>query len=164
MSPRRIAAAIILAAAPAAAHAAPDLTADQALPRVEHHVKEAEQISRHFQTVMQSECQHFATPAQWRGYFDAELDRMVLMMAHIEQAWVEAKRTGDDDVRRTAKAPRKRIDDARALMDKMQGCASDNGTSFATMQVWRKIERDVPRRQAEIALPDTPSSAAPASQ
>ena len=151
-----------------AAHAAPDLTAEQALPRVEHHVREAEQIARHFQSVTQSDCPRFATPAEWRGYFKGEVDQVVLMMAHVEQAWVEAKRTGDDDVRRTAKAPRRRLVDARALVDKLQGCAADNGASFGPVQVWRRIEREVPQRQAEIALPDAPgdtvSPAAPVSQ
>jgi hypothetical protein len=144
-----------------AADAAPDLSAQQALPRVEHHVREVEQIAHHFKTVMQGDCRRFSSPAEWRSYFDGEIDQMVLMMAHLEQAWVEAKRTGDDDVRRAAKAPRRRMDDARALVDKLQGCATDHGTSFAPMQVWRKIEREVPRRQAEIALPGGPASAAP---
>jgi len=150
--------ALVLATA---AHAAPDLTAPQALPRVEHHVREVEHIAQHFATVMQSDCRRFASPAQWRSYFDGEIDQMVLMMAHLEQAWVEAKRTGDDDVRRVAKAPRRRMDDARALVDKLQGCATDNGATFVPMQVWRQIEREVPRRQTEIALPDAPASAAP---
>jgi hypothetical protein len=154
MKPRRIVAAVIILVAARTAQAAPDLTADQALPRVEHHIKEAEQLSKHFEGVIQGDCRHFATPAEWRSYFNGELDRMVLMMAHIEQAWVEGKRTGDDEVRLMAKAPRKRIGDVRALMDKMQSCAADNGTSFGPMQVWRKIEREVPRRQAEIALPE----------
>jgi hypothetical protein len=77
----------------------------------------------------------------------------VLLVAHLEQAWYEATRTGDDDVRRTAKAPRKRMDQARALLDKLQGCAEGNGASFSTMGVWRRIEREVPQRQTEIALP-----------
>ena len=144
------------------AHAAPDLSADQALPRVEHHVREAEQLGRHFQTVTRSDCRRFATPAEWRSYFNGEIGQMVLMAAHVEQAWVEAKRTGDDEVRRAAKAPRRRLAEARALVDKLQGCAADHGTSFDALQVWRRIEREVPRRQAEIALPDAPADAQPA--
>ena len=142
--------------------AARDLTGEQALLRVEHHVREVEQIARHFETVMQSGCPHFSSPAEWRSYFDAEVDRVVLMMAHLEQAWVEAKRTGDDDVRRVAKSPRRRTDDARALVEKLQACAADNGASFGPMQVWRRIEREVPRRQAEIVLPQGPAGAGPA--
>jgi hypothetical protein len=56
-------------------------------------------------------------------------------------------------VRRTAKAPRKRMDQARALLDKLQGCAEDNGAAFSSMSVWRRIEREVPQKQSEIALP-----------
>jgi tetratricopeptide (TPR) repeat protein len=74
-------------------------------------------------------------------------------LAHLEQAWVEAKATGDDDVRRDAKAPRKRVDQARALLDKLQGCASGNGAPISQQALWRRIEREIPQRQAEIALP-----------
>lgn len=150
------------------AQAASDLTPDQAWPRVEHHARQAEQLARHFQNLTQTECRRFATPAEWRAYVNGEIDRIVLMVAHVEQAWVEAKRTGDDDVRRAAKAPRRRLDDARALVDKLQGCAADHGTSFGPMQVWRRIEREAPQRQAEIALPTVPaadpSPAGPVSQ
>ena len=80
--------------------------------------------------------------------------RVVLLMAHLEQAWIEAKHTGDDDVRRDAKAPRRRVDRARALVDKLSGCAESNGASFSQTAVWRRIEREVPQRQSQIALPE----------
>jgi len=145
-----------------AVSAGQDLSSEQALPRVQHHVREVETISRHFDNVLQTECRRFPTADEWRAYFDGEIDQMVLMMAHLEQAWVEAKRTGDDDVRRIAKAPRRRPDDARALVGKLQECASIHGVSFPPMQVWRRIEREVPRRQTEITLPEAPTGASPA--
>jgi hypothetical protein len=84
---------------------------------------------------------------------EAETDQLVLLIAHLEQAWIEAKRTGDDDIRRAAKAPRRQGDQARALVDKLEGCAQRHGALFSALDVWRRVERDVPRRQAEIALP-----------
>jgi len=58
-------------------------------------------------------------------------------------------------VRREAKAPRRRVDQARALFDKLSACAESNGAApFSQMAVWRRIEREVPQRQAEIALPE----------
>jgi hypothetical protein len=78
---------------------------------------------------------------------------VVLLMAHIEQAWMEAKQTGDDDVRRHAKTPRRQKDRAHTLLDKMQRCASDNGADFSPMTLWQRIEREVPQRRSEIALP-----------
>jgi hypothetical protein len=133
--------------------APPDLTPSEARQRVEHHLQAVEELTRHFESVLGSACPHFQSSRDWKHYFDGEVDHIVLLLAHLEQAWVEAKRTGDDDVRRTAKAPRHRIDQARELVDKLQTCADDNGTSFAPLAVWRKIEREVPKRQAEIALP-----------
>jgi hypothetical protein len=127
--------------------------AAQVLPRVEYHLRHIDQLAEHFEGVLRSPCPHFATPEEWKSYFDGEVDRVVLLVAHVEQAWVEAKETGDDDVRRAAKAPRKRLEDARILLDKLQKCAGDNGASFSQMGVWKKIERDVPQRQTQITQP-----------
>jgi hypothetical protein len=129
-------------------------SAAQVMPRVEYHLRQIEQLSEHFEGVLREPCPHFATTDAWDSYLDGEVDRVVLLVAHLEQAWVEAKQTGDDDVRRAAKAPRKRLDEARTLLDKLQKCAGDNGAAFSQMGVWQKIEREVPRRQAEIRQPE----------
>jgi hypothetical protein len=139
-------AAALAAPAPAAAPVEPRA-------RVAHHLQEAAQITRHFEDVLGGECQRFATKTEWKHYFDGEVDRIVLLLAHLEQAWVEAKRTGDDDLRRTAKAPRQRSQQARALVDKLQTCADQHGAGFTPVMIWWRIEREVPKRQAEIALP-----------
>jgi len=123
------------------------------LPRVQYHLQQIDTLTQHFDTVLRSPCPHFASADEWNSYFDGEVDRVVLLVAHVEQAWVEAKQTGDDDVRRAAKAPRKRLDEARGLLDKLHQCAGDNGASFSQMGVWRKIEREVPQRQADITQP-----------
>ena len=78
---------------------------------------------------------------------------MRVLKSYVCGAWVEAKATGDDDVRREAKAPRRRVDQARALLDKLQGCAEGNGAQVSQASLWRRIEREVPQRQTEIALP-----------
>jgi hypothetical protein len=126
---------------------------EEARARMEHHLREVRQLSQHFEGVLAAECPQFASSREWKAYFDAEVDRVVLLMAHLEQAWVEAKHTDDDDVRRTAKVPRRRIDQARTLIEKLQICAERNGAPFSQMSVWRRIEREVPQRQSEIALP-----------
>jgi len=131
----------------------PHRTAEEARARMEYHLREVNQLSDHFETVMQSDCPHFRTPGEWSTYLDTEVERVVTLVAHLEQAWVEAKTTGDDDVRRTAKAPRRRVDQARALLAKLQGCAQGNGSEISQGALWRRIEREVPERQVEIALP-----------
>jgi hypothetical protein len=122
--------------------------------RVEHHLHEVTQLADHLEGVMKGSCPHFGSPGEWRSYLDSEIDHVVLLMAHLEQAWIEAKRTDDDDVRRTAKAPRKRVEEARALLDKLSACAETNGAPLSQQAVWQRIEREVPQRQTEIALPD----------
>jgi hypothetical protein len=121
--------------------------------RVDHHLREIERLTGHFETLLAATCPRFASRAEWDAYAEAEADRLVLLVAHLEEAWVEAKRTGDDDIRRAAKAPKRQGDQGRALVDKLSACAEMNGASLSPLGVWRRVERDLPRRQAEIALP-----------
>ena len=141
----------LVTAAPAAW--AGDRSAEEARPRVEHHLQQVDLLSQHFAGLLKQDCQRFDRPDEWRSFLDGELDRVTLLVAHLEQAWVEAKQTADKDVRRAAKAPRAQIDRAQRLVTKLQACAGDNGASFDAAAAWRRVERDVPRRQAEIALP-----------
>ena len=153
---RALAAAVLLLgalAAPAAARG-PHRPAEVVRARMEHHLGHAQRLAEHFESVLGRECPRFGSTREWRAYLDGEIDRVVLLIAHLEEAWIEAKHTGDDDVRRAAKAPRRRVDRARALLDKLSGCAEGNGASFSPLSVWRRIEREVPQRQADIALPE----------
>jgi hypothetical protein len=139
-----------LVAGPAAAT---ETTPEAVRARVDHHLRQVERLSGHFEALLASTCPQFPSPAHWQTYVDAEADQLVLLVAHLEQAWIEAKRTGDDEVRRAAKAPKRNGDQGRALVDKLAACAESNGVSFSPVAIWRRIEREVPRRQAEIALP-----------
>jgi hypothetical protein len=146
-------AAVTLAVAVAVpAHANREAAAD-IQPRVDHHIREVSLLIQHFETFVAAACPRFAALDEWNAYAEGEIDRMLLLVAHAEQAWVEAKRTGDDDVRRSAKAPRRRLDDAPQILNKLAACAEDNGTTLSPGSVYRRIERDLPRRQSEIALP-----------
>jgi hypothetical protein len=123
------------------------------LSRVEHHVRQAVALADHFDAVLHEKCPRFVTAPEWQTWLDAEVDRMVSLMAHVEQAWVEARTTGDDEVRRAAKAPRRRLGETRALVDKLSACASEHGESLPVLSLLLRVERQVPQRQAEIALP-----------
>src|SRR5262245_16340450 len=90
-------------------------SADEARPRVEHHLQQVDQLTQHFSELLKKDCQRFDRPDEWRAFLDGELDRATLLMAHLEQAWVEAKHTPDKDVRRAAKAPRAQVDRAQRL-------------------------------------------------
>ena len=148
-----VAALLLLGALAAPALAREERPPEVARARMEHHLARVRELAEHFETVLGRECPRFSTTREWRAYLDAEIDRVVLLIAHLEEAWIEAKYTGDDDVRRDAKAPRKRVDRARALVEKLSGCAEGQGAALSPMSVWRRIEREVPGRQAEIALP-----------
>jgi hypothetical protein len=150
--PRSLVLAAVLLVAPGAVRAGA-LTPDVARARVAHHLRHVEQLADHFESVIADGCPSFPAPAGWETYVSAETEQLVLLMAHLEQAWLEAKRTGDDELRRTAKAPRAQGDHLRQLVEKLRECAEANGTAFSPSAVWRRVERDVPRRQADIALP-----------
>jgi hypothetical protein len=137
----------------------PERPTEEARARMQHHLREVNLLAQHFEQVLGHDCPRFASAGEWRAYLDGEVERVVLLLAHLEQAWVEAKRTGDDEVRRAAKAPRKRVDQARALLDKLSGCADGHGETLPHAELWRRIEREVPRRQTDVALPSDASSA-----
>ncbi|MGH6689433.1 MAG: hypothetical protein ACREF4_01950 [Gammaproteobacteria bacterium] len=122
-------------------------------PRVDHHIRELGVLVQHFEAFIVAECPRFATVAEWNAYAEGEIESILLMVAHAEQAWVEAKRTGDDDVRRSAKAPRRRLDEAPQILHKLVTCAESNGARLSPGSVVSRIERELPRRQSEIALP-----------
>jgi hypothetical protein len=149
-----LALAILFTTAALTDAATPTTTPAAARARVDHHLRHVERLSGHFETLLTAQCPRFPTRSAWDTYVEGETDRLVLLMAHLEQAWVEAKRTDDDDVRRTAKAPRRQSDQMWQLIDKLSACADVNGAAFSPRTVWRRIERDVPRRQTEIALPE----------
>lgn len=144
---------IALVTAPALARE-PQRPVEVVRSRMEHHLREVSQITAHFESVLVRDCPRFESAQEWRTYLNGEIDRMVLLIAHLEQAWIEAKHTGDDDVRRTAKAPRRLVERARALLDKFTRCAGDHGLGISPMAAWKRIEREVPQRQSEIALPE----------
>ena len=135
------------------AASAGDRSAEEARPRVEHHLTEAEQIVRHFAGVLAQECPRFDTAGERRAYVEGEIERVVLLVAHLDQAWAEAKRTSDKDVRRAAKAPRAQVNSAQRLVTKLQTCVGDDGASLEPTAIWRRVEQEAPRRRAEIALP-----------
>jgi hypothetical protein len=136
----------------AAIASAGDRTAEEVRPRVEHHLLEADQIVRHFESVLAEDCPRFDGAVERRAYVDGEVERVVLLVAHLEEAWSEAKRTSDKDVRRAAKAPRAQVGQAQSLVTKLQTCMGD-GASLEPRAIWRRVEQEVPRRRAEIALP-----------
>ena len=148
---RAASAALALAAGPA--FAGGDRPAAEVEPRVAFHVRQANALADHFDALLGGACPRFPTRDEWDAYVEREIDRVVLMVAHVEEAWSEAKTTPDDDVRRAAKAPRRRIKDALPLADKLQACAESNGARLDGAELLQHVEREVPRRRAEIGIP-----------
>ncbi len=154
MTIARVAAALALATLLGSPAPGSALQPEAALARVQHHLRQVERLSGHLETILSAGCPRFASPAAWDAYVDTEMEQVVLLVAHLEQAWVEAKRTDDDDVRRTAKAPRRQREQARQLVDKLASCAQMNGAAFSPLVLWHRVERDLPQRRMDVALPE----------
>ena len=118
-----------------------------------HHLREAARQTQQLEAVLAADCPRFSSVQEWDAFLDRGVEQVLLLVAHLEQAWAEAKRTPDDGVRQAAKAPRRRIDEAPLVVEKLTACAESNGTTFSPGRVYRRIERDLPARQADIALP-----------
>ena len=138
----------------ASAASAGALTNEQVRARVDHHVGQAANLVAHFETLVKADCPRFPDADAWNAYLDTEAERMALLAAHLDQAWIEAKRSPDDDIRRAAKAPRRQAPQGRQLVDKLTACATLNGTTFSPLEVFRSLQVEVPRRRAEIVLPE----------
>lgn len=145
-----VAVGAVLAGGPVAAA---ELPPEEARARVTLHLDHAGELLRHFEAVLEGPCPDLETAAEWRAHLDAEVDRMTLLVARLAEAWEEAKRTGDDDVRRQAKAPRRLAERAPELVNTYRVCAGELVEEIEFLALWRRIERDVPSRRAEIALP-----------
>ncbi len=126
---------------------------DGARARVDHHLRQAESLMQRVAALLARDCPRFATPAEWDAYLAAEVDTVILLMAHLQEAWREAKTTEDNEVRQAAKAPRRRAGEGRPLLEKLQACAEQNGSSVSAFGLYWRIRQEVPKRQALIALP-----------
>jgi hypothetical protein len=146
--------ACLVAVAPAASGGPAIRSAGEARVRVDHHLQAVESVASRLGAVLVEPCPRFSSAAEWSQFEEARVNDVVLLMAHLEQAWIEAKAVKDDTLRREAKAPRRRVAEGRQLVEKLQACANQNRAPFDPFSVWLRIEREVPRRQAEIALPE----------
>ena len=63
-------------------------SAEEVRPRVDHHLREVDTLAQYFESVMSADCPRFASAAEWDRYLDSQVQRVVLLMAHVEQAWV----------------------------------------------------------------------------
>jgi hypothetical protein len=121
--------------------------------RIEHHLARVHDLADHFEAVLALDCPRFDDPLQWQRYVDAEIDRAVLLAAHLREASAEARRAGSHELRELARSARHRFRDGRALYRKLNACARANGGSLGLLALYRRMEADLPGRQAEIALP-----------
>ncbi|PYM39287.1 MAG: hypothetical protein DME17_01525 [Candidatus Rokuibacteriota bacterium] len=146
--------ACLAAVAPAASAGPTIRSVAEASVRVDHPLQAVDSVASRLGAVLVEPCPRFSSDAEWSQFEEARVNDVVLLMAHLEQAWIDAKAARDDTLRHEAKAPRRRVAEGRQLVDKLQACAAQNRASFDPLSVWLRIEREIPRRQAEIALPE----------
>lgn len=121
--------------------------------RMDYHLTQAAGLAGHFERVLREPCPRFVSPAEWDRFLDGEVERAVLLAAHLKEASSAARATRDEEAIRLARAPQRRAEEAYGLAAKLQTCAQDNGTALDLWSIAHRIEREVPQRRAEIRLP-----------
>jgi hypothetical protein len=144
---------VLIVAATATADAA-ERSVSEARERVTHHLREVEAVAARLGVILAEPCPRFQSRAEWEQYEAARVEDVVLLLAHLKQALAEAKTVQDEELRREARAPRSRTEEARRLVAKLQGCAVMNDASLDLVGLMHRIEQEVPRRRAEIRLPE----------
>lgn len=146
-----LAAGLVLAAPGPAATDASALA--QAQARIDFHLTEAEALREALAPVLTGPCPRFPTPAAWDVFLARLVDRGVTFVAHLDEAWREAK-TGGDDLRRRVKAARRELlagGDPRRLVGKLTRCAWRNGSPLDPWSLWREVSAQVADRRREVA-------------
>jgi hypothetical protein len=133
---------------------AAERSASEARERVTHHLQAVEAVAARLGVVLAEPCPRFQSRPEWEQYQDAQVEDVVLLLAHLKQAWAEAKTVQDEELRREARAPRSRAEEARRLVAKLQNCAAQNDAALDLRGLMNRIEQEVPRRRAEIRLPE----------
>jgi hypothetical protein len=133
--------------------AAPPPVRLSARDRVEFHLERIRNLAAHFQRRLVEPCPRFPTPAEWDAFLDAEVGQAVLLAAHIKEAGTIARRSREEDLIRAVDVPQARGQEARGLAEKVEACARDNGATVDLMKIARRVQRELPRRRAEIRLP-----------
>jgi hypothetical protein len=146
--------AVVLIAVSTTIAGAAERSVPEARQRVAHHLREVEAVAARLGVVLAEPCPRFQSHAEWDQYEDARVEDVVLLLAHLKQALAEAKTVKDEELRREARAPRSRAEEARRLVAKLQGCAVMNDAALDLVGIMRRIEEEVPRRRAEIKLPE----------
>src|SRR5207253_8020626 len=75
----------------------------EARVRVDHHLEAVDSVASRLGAVLVEPCPRFSGAAEWSQFEAARVNDVVLLMAHLEPAWIEAKAVKDDTLRREAK-------------------------------------------------------------
>lgn len=97
-------------------------------------------------------CPRFPSRAAWDSYLAGRVDEGVTLAAHLDEAWREAKASGDQTLQARVKAEKRQmlVGNPVQLVGKLTTCAWKNGSSVDPMGLWKRATDDV-RRRAELA-------------
>jgi hypothetical protein len=139
--------------APSRSRAADPPRADRAGARVAFHLARAAALRDALAPDVYGPCRTFPSPAAWERYLDGLLEEGVTFAAHLDEAWRNAKRSGDPDLGERVKAAKRRmlVGDPVRLVAKLKTCAWRNGAPLDLMGLWRRAVAEVPGRRQDVA-------------
>lgn len=146
--------ALALPSAAAEGPAAPEgSAARRAEARLAFHLARAEALREALAPDVYGPCRRFESPAAWNRYLAGLVDQGITFVAHLEEAWREAKRADDPALRARVKAARRRmlVGDPVRLVRKLVSCAARNGSPLDLWTLWTRAAAEEPRRRGEVA-------------
>jgi hypothetical protein len=121
--------------------------------RTVFHLARAEALHRALAPAVHGPCPRLPGRAAWDAHLAALVDEGVTLAAHLAEAWREAKRADDAELRARVKATKRRLltGDPVALVTKLTRCAWHHGSVLDVVAVWRHAAAEVPERRRQVA-------------
>lgn len=147
-----------------AAPAIPAARPAGAAARLGFHLARAAALREALAPVVYGPCPRFSTRAAWDAYLAGLVEEGVTFAAHLDEAWREAKASGDEQLRTRVKTARREmlVGNPVQLVGKLTSCAWRNGSSVDAWGLWRRASEEVRVRRQEVAREAAAATGSPA--
>jgi hypothetical protein len=121
--------------------------------RVGFHLERAEVLREALAAVAYGPCRRLASPAAWDAYLASLVDEGMTLVAHLDEATREAKRSGDAALRARVAATKRRFipPDPAGVVARLARCARQNGAVLDTRAHWERVTAEIPGRRLAVA-------------
>ncbi|MGH7268347.1 MAG: hypothetical protein ACREMB_26305 [Candidatus Rokuibacteriota bacterium] len=149
---RWLLAALLTLAASAFAEG-PGAPAAGAEARLRFHLARAATLRETLAPFVYGPCPEFPSRTAWESHLAGRVAQGVTFAAHLDEAWREAKASGDRELQARVKAVKRGmlVGNPVQLVGKLTSCAWKNGASLDPWGLWKRATEEVRRRRVELA-------------